>query len=129
MIGYYGGKNISILAEVIKISSKKEYEYLPEIRLEEIEDRSYIELEVVGNSPCPCCGFITIPNNGDAIAYICPICYWEIDVFIQSDDEASDQNHGVTLFEARKNFQDFGAVLSSLKKYCRQAKQYEYPIK
>ncbi|MEG6617206.1 CPCC family cysteine-rich protein [Peptococcaceae bacterium 1198_IL3148] len=86
------------------------------------------EVNMVGNSPCPCCGFITIPNNGDALAYVCPICLWEIDLFIQSDDEASDQNHGLTLIEARKNYQQFGAVLANLKKYCREPQKHEYPI-
>lgn len=33
-------------------------------------------LEVVGNFPCSCCGYITIPNKGDAPCYICPICMW-----------------------------------------------------
>ncbi|MBR6748421.1 MAG: hypothetical protein IKM07_05730 [Clostridia bacterium] len=32
------------------------------------------------DSPCPCCGEITIPNGGDALAYICPVCLWEIDL-------------------------------------------------
>lgn len=79
--------------------------------------------------PCPCCGLITIPNNGDALAYICPVCFWEIDLFIQGDDEASDQNNGLTLSEARKNYQRFGAVLPRLKEHCRQPKNYEYPTK
>lgn len=68
---------------------------------------------------CPCCGYITIPNNGDALAYICPICFWEIDLFIKSDNEPSDQNHGLTLVEAKQNYQKFGAVSQYLKKYCR----------
>lgn len=25
------------------------------------------------NSPCPCCGCITIPNQGNAMAFICPV--------------------------------------------------------
>ena len=79
--------------------------------------------DIVGNSPCPCCGFITIPYNGDALAYICPVCFWEIDLFIQSIDEISDQNHGLTLNEARRNYQQFGAVLPNKKKYCRQPKK------
>ncbi|WP_233436341.1 CPCC family cysteine-rich protein [Lysinibacillus capsici] len=62
-------------------------------------------------------------------AYICPVCFWEIDLFIQSNVEASDQNHGLTLTEARKNYQSFGAVLPMLKKSCRQPKEYEYPTK
>ena len=76
--------------------------------------------EVVGDSPCPCCGCITIPNGGDALAYICPVCFWEIDLFI-----CSEQNHGLTLEEARKNYQTCGASLPRRKKHCREPKENE----
>ncbi|GAA0730429.1 hypothetical protein GCM10008905_31720 [Clostridium malenominatum] len=29
---------------------------------------------------------------GDALAYICPVCFWEIDTFIQSEKEPSNPN-------------------------------------
>lgn len=104
--------------------------YVPKISYEEIiSDEFDTESEIVGNSPCPCCGFITIPNEGDAVAYGCPVCYWEIDCFIQSNDEESDHNHGLTLHEARKNYQQFGSVLPRFKEYCRQPREYEYPTK
>ncbi|WP_315122397.1 CPCC family cysteine-rich protein [uncultured Clostridium sp.] len=110
--------------------NSKQYKYLPVATYgEEANNRTDIEVDIIGNSPCPCCRFITIPNNGDALAYICPICFWEIDLFIKSDDETSDQNHGLTLIKARKNYQQFGAVLPNLKKYCRQPKEHEYPTK
>ena len=108
----------------------EKYEYLPEIKCGEVKnDGNYIESDIVGNSPCSCCGYITIPNNGDALAYICPVCLWEIDLFIQSDDEPSDLNHGLKLSEGRKNYQQFGAILSTLKEYARQPKDCEYPRK
>lgn len=107
----------------------KQYEYLPEVSFGETNNNCSNEVDIIGNSPCPCCGFITIPNNGDALAYICPVCLWEIDLFIQSDNEVSDQNHGLTLFHARKNYERFGAVLPRFKKYCRRPKEYEYPAK
>ncbi|MDR1704139.1 MAG: hypothetical protein LBS19_05595 [Clostridiales bacterium] len=75
--------------------------------------------------PCPCCGYLTIPNNGDAVAYICPICYWEIDLFIQNADEPSDQNGGLTLLQAKRNYQKFNAVEPHLKKYCRNPTENE----
>lgn len=107
----------------------KQYEYLPKVSSGETNDNCYNEVDIVGNLPCLCCEFITIPNNGDALTYICPVCFWEIDLFIQSDDEASDQNHGLTLLDARKNYKRFGAVLLSLKEHCRQPREYEYPAK
>lgn len=60
--------------------------------------------------PCPCCGYGTYPVPAqDAIAYICPVCFWENDVFLSSEDEPSDENHGISLRNARKNFLKFGA--------------------
>ncbi len=82
-----------------------------------------------GNSPCPCCGCITIPHQGNAMAFICPVCFWEIDLFIKSEDEPSDQNHGLTLNQGRKNFKTFGAVLPYLKEYCRNPNNWELPRK
>ena len=83
--------------------------------------------EVVGDAPCPCCGNITIPNRGDALAYICPVCLWEIDLFIESDDEPSDQNHGLSLNQARENYKTCGAVLERLVQHARKPKEFEIP--
>ena len=57
--------------------------------------------------PCPCCG-ADIPEN-PSWGYICPVCLWEIDCDAQDDPDApSDQNHGLSLTEARMNFHAFG---------------------
>lgn len=82
---------------------------------------------VKADAPCPCCGRITIPNHGDALAYICPVCCWEIDLFIHSENEPSDQNHGLTLKQARWNYQKYGAVLPHLRQYSRAPKEDERP--
>lgn len=70
---------------------------------------------------CLCCGNYTLydPPNC-AIAYICPVCFWENDVFIKSDDEPSEENGGMTLIEAKSNYLKFGAVREDLIKYTRQ---------
>ena len=41
--------------------------------------------------PMPCCGYFTynVPANEDC-GYICPVCFWENDPFIASDNEPSD---------------------------------------
>lgn len=67
------------------------------------------------NAPCPCCGERTIPNSGDAPAFICPHCFWEIDPFIQTEDEPSDQNHGLTLRHARENYEKYGVCAEQLR--------------
>ena len=54
---------------------------------------------------CLCCDLPTLPVlPQDAIAFICPVCWWENDIFIKSDDEPSDENRGMTLNQARVNY-------------------------
>ena len=58
---------------------------------------------------CLCCGNETLPVPAEeAIAYICPVCWWENDVFLNSPDEPSDENHGMTLLEAQENYIKYG---------------------
>lgn len=78
--------------------------------------------------PCPCCGCITFPvPQENAAAFICPVCCWENDVFITSKDEKSDENHGMTLNQARKNYTEIGACDPDLLKYVRKPKPEEIP--
>lgn len=81
---------------------------------------------VKATHPCPCCGYITMPGISPT-AYICPVCFWEIDDFIDSDDDPSDSNHGISLNIARKNYQSYGAMSQHLIKYCRSATLEEQP--
>lgn len=75
---------------------------------------------------CPCCGYYTLPAPPDwALAYICPVCYWENDVFIKSGNERSDENGGITLMEGRENYQKYGAVLERLTEYTRPPTEEE----
>ena len=111
---------------------RKKHLLLPETRDNRLENGipvrpQQLEEEATGDSPCPCCGYRTIPNHGDALAYICPVCFWEIDLFIQKEEEPSGQNHGLTLVQARENYKKYGAVLPGLKKYCREPKENELP--
>ena len=58
---------------------------------------------------CLCCGNETLPVPAEeAIAYICPVCWWENDVFLKSPDEPSDENHGMALMEAHENYMKYG---------------------
>ena len=98
--------------------------YLPQSGLTAQNDA----VPVFGDAPCPCCGSITIPNGGDALAYICPVCLWEVDLFIRSEDEPSDQNHGLTLNQCRENYRSCGAVLTRLVKYSRPPQPEELPL-
>ena len=105
------------------IMDREKYRFLPEVNGRSDPPAP----EVRGDSPCPCCGSITIPNGGDALAYICPVCMWEIDLFITGPDEPSDQNHGLTLNQAKEKYRAFGAVLPRLIPYARPPRPEELP--
>lgn len=78
--------------------------------------------------PCPCCGYKTFPvPKEDAIAYICPICLWENDVFDPGETQPSDENRGITLSEAREAYQRFGAVREEFLQYARKPLPEEMP--
>lgn len=59
-------------------------------------------------TPCAVCGALTIPEG--SIAYGCPVCGWETDVFIGDEWQPSDQNHGLSLAQAHMNFRTFGVI-------------------
>jgi hypothetical protein len=39
--------------------NNKQYEYLPKVSFGETNDNYCSKVDIVGNSPCPCCGCIT----------------------------------------------------------------------
>ncbi len=61
------------------------------------------------NIDCPCCRYVSLVSGEHG--EICPICFWEYDSFIKEQDPASPSvsNHGLTLEQARENFEIFGA--------------------
>ena len=78
--------------------------------------------------PCPCCGSLTLryPRQ-NAVAFICPVCFWENDVFLSREDQPSDENRGITLSQAREAFRRLGAVHKDLIRYVRKPFQEEIP--
>lgn len=93
-----------------------------------LEDRPAAPEHRPGVYPCPCCGYRTFPVPlEEAVAFICPVCFWENDVFIRSDEEPSDENHGMTLNRARENFRRFGAVRRDFLRYVRPPLPEEIP--
>lgn len=88
--------------------------------------KSEMEHEAKGIYPCPCCGHHTLPvPKEETVAYICPVCYWENDVFTSSDDEPSDENHGINLNEGRRNYKLFGACSQDMLIHVRKPKPEE----
>ena len=76
--------------------------------------------EPTGIYPCPCCGYLTFPApKEEAIACICPVCFWENDVFDPGEDDPSDENRGLTLRQGRENYRRWGAVRPDLVVHAR----------
>lgn len=76
--------------------------------------------------PCPCCGYYTYPVPAEEdCGYICPVCFWENDSFIASDDDPSDSNHGITLNEAKANYLQLGACCKAMLRHVRPPKPGE----
>ncbi|TQS22234.1 hypothetical protein FLX08_09150 [Microbispora hainanensis] len=73
-------------------------------------NRSVHAPEGSGPHACPCCGYLTLDSRG--WYQICPVCFWEDD---GQDDHDADEirrggpNHGLSLTQARLNFQQIGA--------------------
>jgi len=83
---------------------------------------------IAGRYSCPCCSCRTFPvPASDAIAYICPVCMWENDVFTVSDDEPSDENHGMTLNQGRAQYRLHGVSNLRLLPYVRKPTPEELP--
>ena len=81
-----------------------------------------------GIYPCPCCGYLTLPvPRAEAIASICPVCFWENDVFDPGEDDPSDENRGLTLRQGRENYRRWGAVRPDLVVHARPPRPEERP--
>ena len=78
--------------------------------------------------PCPCCGYKTFPvPREDALAFICPVCFWENDVFDPGEDQPSDENRGMTLAEGREAYRRLGAVREEFLQHVRPPLPEEVP--
>ncbi|MET3243442.1 hypothetical protein ABIE53_000187 [Burkholderia sp. OAS925] len=57
---------------------------------------------------CACCDHFSVGSNEDW--EICAVCFWEQDpLSLTHPDFPSGANHGLSLREARRNFEQFGA--------------------
>jgi len=70
---------------------------------------------------CPCCGFITIPDDGTfpGSFYICPVCYWEDDGVQFDEPDFRGGANKMSLNEARETYKRIGAVDAKFLKHVR----------
>lgn len=74
---------------------------------------------------CPCCGFKTLSERGGF--EVCEVCYWEDD---GQDDRDADVERGganglLSLSQARKNYQDYGACDKDALYFVRSPRGHE----
>lgn len=65
---------------------------------------------------CKCCGYYTLVGTEEDILWdICPVCFWENDVFEDNPKAYSGANHK-TLEQGRENYKKYSACdLRSIK--------------
>lgn len=79
------------------------------------------------NVACPCCRFLTLSRRGRY--ELCPVCFWIDDgTDVAAVPIARAKDGGVlTLAEARRNFDTFGASELAARPYVRDPRREEFP--
>jgi Cysteine-rich CPCC len=57
--------------------------------------------------PCPCCGFLTLPEEPPGTFFICPVCGWEDDNVQFDDVNMQGGANRVSLKQAQANYRRF----------------------
>ncbi len=82
---------------------------------------------MVKRNKCPCCGNYTLVGDFEDITWdICPVCFWENDVFDNNPDSYSGANR-MTLKQGRSNYKTFSACDESMIKNVRPPRKNELP--
>ena len=77
--------------------------------------------------PCPCCGYLTLPEEPPGTDRICPVCFWQDDFLQYSHPVRKGGGNGVSLEAAQHNFRSFGYAKERSKDYVRDPHPEEYP--
>jgi len=89
-------------------------DHRPELERQIVEQvRAFLAERPAGRNhlfPCPCCGFLTLPEVADGTYELCPVCYWEDDGVQLRDPHRRGGANTVSLRQARENFRLFGAT-------------------
>jgi hypothetical protein len=86
----------------------------PGISADRVRPRSPRPIDRAGSVSrfvCPCCGNLTLNSPSPGSFEICPVCHWEDDNVQYIDPEYPYGANGISLEEARRNYQNFGAIL------------------
>jgi hypothetical protein len=77
--------------------------------------------------PCPCCGFLTLPEPASGTYNICTVCFWEDDPTQLRDPDYWGGANRLSLNDARENFWTIGAGCPEDVRHVRPPAPYEYP--
>lgn len=77
---------------------------------------------------CRCCGYFTLvgETNEDILWDICPVCFWENDIFEDVSDRYSGANH-MTLAQGRENYKIYSVCDPKHSSYVRMPQKEELP--
>lgn len=82
---------------------------------------------MVGQHPCPCCGFSTLLGRPPGSGELCPVCGWEDDYVQFWAREHPGGANKVGLLHARSNFLRAGAADPALSELTRPPAWEEVP--
>lgn len=112
---------VSIIVEYCGVNN----EYISTELSSLLGEQVIVEGLVENMYPCPCCGYLSLPEHIDDRAYdICPVCFWEYDG-IETDERYSSPNH-MTLGEGKSNYQLFSVSEKRLEKNKDQSSEDKY---
>ncbi|MBR4467284.1 MAG: hydrolase [Clostridia bacterium] len=74
---------------------------------------------------CACCGCYTLSEPAGGSFEICPVCFWEDDRLQLNDPSYPGGANGISLEEARLNYQRFGVSREDLAPYVRPPRKSE----
>lgn len=72
---------------------------------------------IINNIKCHCCGFYTVENK--VVSDICPVCFWQKDIYQEKHIDDNGGPNLVSLREAKENFHKFGAIEEQFKNFVR----------
>ena len=75
--------------------------------------------------PCPACGYHTFEVVGDWD--ICPVCGWKSDPVQEAIHDDPTGANGISLIQARQNFEAFGAVSEEILTELDPEEKKKYP--
>lgn len=78
-----------------------------------------------GKYYCKCCGFNTLSEFPNGTYEICEICFWEDDSYQNENPNVTGGSNRVSLIQARKNFEEFGACEIVMKINVRKPSENE----